>query len=149
MKHGRKTLYFRSPFQYPFSSILHPWIRQLCYSLTCSSNRSPYKRTRHLMWVCRVLIPTLGNIGKKKSMKKEDMLAMKNQRSFSYSAYFANFKVLYLLAKASVLCALCWSLWSFRVSLIHSRRGIDSWALFSWLTFVLFLHRLIYTSNKR
>lgn len=30
-------------------------------------------------------------------MKKKDMLAMKNQRSFSYSAYFANFKVLYLL----------------------------------------------------
>ena len=40
-------------------------------------------------------------------MKKEGMLAMKNQRSCSYSAYFANFKVLYLLAKASVLCALC------------------------------------------
>ena len=31
-------------------------------------------------------------------MKKEDMLAMKNQPSFSYSAYFANFKVLYLLS---------------------------------------------------
>lgn len=40
-------------------------------------------------------------------MKKKDMLAMKNQRSFSYSAYFANFKVFFLLAKASVLCALC------------------------------------------
>ena len=25
-------------------------------------------------------------------MKEEGMLAMKNQRSFSYSAYFANFK---------------------------------------------------------
>ena len=43
-------------------------------------------------------------------MKKEGMLAMINQDSFSYSAYFANLKVLYLLAKTSVLCALCLSL---------------------------------------
>lgn len=114
IKDGRKTLVntvfsisIPTPLFVPITPVDTATLLQPI--LTCSSDRSPYKRTRRLMWVCRVLIQTLGQTSKKKfyAVKKEGMLAVKNQRSFSYSAYFANFKVLYLLAKASVLCALC------------------------------------------